>query len=135
MATRAMAGGVACLFCRLRPRRRWGKAARRLEEPCGPEARGGGTRACTGAVRGVRRRHSPATTAARRRSNAGGARNRGERGRGGRGAHHELILGVDLGGEGPEARIDVKGRSSMVLQWRPAAGQLISVDSTRKELW
>ena len=58
-----------------------------------------------------------------------------ERGRGGRGAHHKLILGVDLGGEGPEARIDVKGRSSMVLQWRPAAGQLISVDSTRKELW
>jgi len=58
-----------------------------------------------------------------------------ERGRGGRGAHHKLILGVDLGGEGPGARIEVRGQSSMVLQWRLAAGQLISVDSTRKELW
>ena len=53
------------------PRRRWGKAARRPGEPCGPEARGGGTRACTGAVCGVRRRHSPTTTAAFRRRRRG----------------------------------------------------------------
>jgi len=60
----------------------------------------------------VRRRHSPATTAARRRSDAGGAgfaRGKGWEEGGGRGeAHHAL----ESGGGGPEVEIDGRGRSS-----------------------
>ena len=55
----------------------------------------------------------------------------GERGGEGGGAHHKLICAVDLGGGGPEERIDAKGRSSssapMVVGGR-------AVDSGGKEL-
>ena len=65
----------------------------------------------------------------------GGARSNGEkageRGGEGGGAHHEPICAVDLGGGGPEERIDAKGRSSssapMVVGGR-------AVDSIGKEL-
>ena len=71
------------------PRQRRVRAARRPGEPCGPEARGGGARARTGAARGVLQRHSPATTAARQRSDGGGAGIGQERGQGGIGEHEE----------------------------------------------
>ena len=68
------------------------------------------------------RTYGAAARAWRRRGGSGeettGEKRRGRGGESG-GAHHEPIPGVDLGGEGPEARIDVRGRSSMVLQWRP----------------
>jgi len=55
----------------------------------------------------------------------------GERGGEGGGAHHKPICAVDLGGGGPEERIDAKGRSSssapMVVGGR-------AVDSSGKEL-
>ena len=55
----------------------------------------------------------------------------GERGGEGGGAHHKPICAVDLGGGGPEERIDAKGRSSsrapMVVAGR-------AIDSSGKEL-
>ena len=55
----------------------------------------------------------------------------GERGGEGGGAHHEPICAVDLGGGGPEERIDAKGRSSSSA---PMAVGGRAVDSGGKEL-
>ena len=55
----------------------------------------------------------------------------GERGGEGGGAHHKPICAVDLGGGGPEERIDAKGRSSSSA---PMAVGGRAVDSARKEL-
>ena len=64
-----------------------------------------------------------------------GARSNGEkagkRGGEGGGAHHEPICAVDLGGGGPEERIDAKGRSSSSA---PMAVGGRAVDSGGKEL-
>ena len=71
----ALAGGEAGRW--------WGGVGPRLGEPCGPGAYGGGGRACAGAARGVRRRHSSAATAAWRRSDTDDVWIEGEKGRGG----------------------------------------------------
>ena len=55
----------------------------------------------------------------------------GERGGEGGGAHHKPICAVDLGGGGPEERIDAKGRSSSSA---PMVVGCRAVDSGRKEL-
>ena len=55
----------------------------------------------------------------------------GERGGEGEGAHHEPICAVDLGGGGPEERIDAKGRSSSSA---PMAVGGRAIDSGGKEL-
>ena len=39
-----------------------------------------------------------------------------------------------MGGGGPETRIDVRGQSSAVLQWRSAVEPSISFDSAGEEL-
>jgi len=112
MATRAMAGGVACLA-----HRRWAKAAAGQGRTA---ARGvlrsrGARRGRPGprrSSRGVRRRHSPATTATRRRSDGGGAGIEWERGQEGRGELKEAHCGVQSGGEGPEDEDRRRGGAS-----------------------
>ena len=79
----------------------------------------------------VGRRH--ACDVGRRSGEEASEKGWGRSGEGG-GAHQELILGVDLGGEGPKKRINAKGWSSGDAPMAAGDGGLIPAGKARARL-
>ena len=109
-------------------RRPWGEAARVRDVQRSRAGPGRVAARCRAA------RTRPAAGGGGRCSGTGGARNKGEKGRGARVTHHEPILGVDLSGGWSEKRIDAR-EAELGLAPMAADGRVrVSANSAGEEL-